>query len=108
MAQKRFFRLEKRFYLRLSFIGRVFLEKWTMKKVPKNGQISPKSKVVNHKFLTILNRFCDFFKRVKKGSFGLEKRFYLGLSLIARIFLEKMDFEKSPQNGQISPKKLRG
>ena len=37
-----------------------------------------------------LNHFWDFFKRLKKGSFGLEMRFYLGLSFIGRIFLEKV------------------
>ena len=36
----------------------------------------------------VLNHFRDFFKRLKKGSFGLEMRFYLGLSFIGRIFLE--------------------
>ena len=75
------------------------------KKSPKYGQISPKSKVVNLNFLTILNHFWDFFKRLKKRSFGLEKRFHLGFSLIARVFLEKMDCEKSPQKGQIFDKK---
>ena len=41
---------------------------------------------------------------VKKASLGLKKRFYLGFIFIGRIFLEKMDFEKSPKNGQIWPK----
>ena len=41
---------------------------------------------------------------LKKGSLGLAKRFYVGLSFIGRIFLGKMDFEKSLKNGQISPK----
>ena len=36
-----------------------------------------------------LNHFWDFLKRLKKGSFGLEKRFCLGLSFIGRLFLEK-------------------
>ena len=44
-------------------------------KSPKNGQISPKSKGVNLNFLTILDHFWDFFKTLKKGSLGLEKRF---------------------------------
>ena len=73
-------------------------------KSPKNGQISPKSKGVNLNFFTILDHFWDFFKRLKKASLALKKRFYLGLSFIGRIFLEKMDFEKSPKNGQISLK----
>ena len=34
----------------------------------------------------------------------LKKRLYLGLSLIGRIFLGKIEFEKSPKNGQILPK----
>ena len=37
-----------------------------------------------------LNRFWDFLRRLKKGSFGLEKRFCLGLSFIGSIFLEKI------------------
>ena len=105
MLKKGSLGLEKRFYLGLSFIGRIFLEKMDFEKSLKNGQISPKSNLTLHlNFLTILDHFLDFLKRLKKGSLGLEKRFYLGLSFIGRIFLEKMDFEKSLKNGQISPK----
>ena len=96
--------LKKRFYLGLSFIGRIFLEKMDFENSPKNGQIWPKSKEVNLNFLTILDDFWDFFKKLKKASLGLKKRFYLGLSFIGSIFLEKMDFENSPKNGQIWPK----
>ena len=99
MRKKASLGLKKRFCLGLSFIGRLFLEKMDFEKSPKNGQISPKSN-----FLTILDHFWDFFKRLKKASLGLKKRFYLGLSFIGRIFLEKMDYEKSSKNGQISPK----
>ena len=60
--------------------------------------------MANLNFLTILNHFWDFLKWLKKASLGLKKCFYLGLSFIGRLFLEKMDFEKSPKNGQISPK----
>ena len=41
---------------------------------------------------------------LKKSSLGLKKRFYLGLIFIGHLFLEKMYFEKSSENGQISPK----
>ena len=41
-----------------------------------------------------------FFKCSKKLLLGLKKCFCLGLSFIGRLFLEKMDFEKSPKNGQ--------
>ena len=68
------------------------------------AKFRPKSKGVNLNFLTILGHFWDFLKRLRKGSLGLEKRFYLGLSFIERVFVEKIDFEKSPKNGQISPK----
>ena len=49
--------LEKRFYLGLSFIGRIFLEKMDFEESRKNGQISKKNKEVNLNFLTILNQF---------------------------------------------------
>ena len=52
-------------------------------------------KVKSLNLLTILDHFWDFLKRLKKASLGLKKRFYLGLSFIGSIFLEKMDFEKS-------------
>ena len=61
-------------------------------KSPKNGQISPKSKGVNLNVLTILNHFEDFLKRLKKASLG-RKLFYLGLSFIGRIIVEKIYFE---------------
>ena len=48
--------------------------------------------------------FLRFSKRCKKASLAVTKRFYLDLTFIGRIFLEKMDFEKSPKNGQISQK----
>ena len=70
----------------------------------KNGQISPKSKGFNLNFSTIFDHFWDFFKTLQKVSLGLKKRILLGLNFIGRIFLEKMDFEKSPKNGQISRK----
>ena len=41
---------------------------------------------------------------LKKASLGLKKRLYLDFSFIGRPFLEKIDFEKSPENGQMSPK----
>ena len=63
-------------------IGRIILEKIDFEKIPQKGQISPKSKVVNLNFLTILDQFWD----------------------LLIIILWKMDFEKSPKNGQISPK----
>ena len=51
----------------------------------------------NLNFFTILKQFfLGFAKRLKHGSFGLEKRFYLGLSLIGRIFLEKINGVYSP------------
>ena len=96
--------LEKRFYLGLSFIGRVFLEKIDFEKSPKNGQISPKSKGVNLNFLTILDHFWDFLKRLKKGSLSLEKRFYVDLSFIERVFVEKIDFEKVPKMAKFRQK----
>ena len=55
----------------------------------------------------IFDHFWDFFKTLPKASLGLIKRIYFGLSFIGRIFVEKMDFEKSPKNGQISPKSKR-
>ena len=52
---------------------------------------------LNLNFFTILKPFfLDFPKRLKHSSFGLEKRFYLGLSLIVRIFLEKIHGVYSP------------
>ena len=35
-------------------------------KSPQNGQISQKSKGVNHDFLMILDHFWDFLKNAKK------------------------------------------
>ena len=96
-AQKGSLGLKKRFYLRFSFIGRIFLEKMDFEKSPKNGQISAKSKEVTLNFLTILDHFWDFLKRLKKASLGLEKRFYLGLSFIGRIFLQENGLWKKSQ-----------
>ena len=48
---------------------------------------------VNLNFLTIFDHFWDFFKRLKRGSLGLKK----ALNFIGRIFLGKIDFEKSPK-----------
>ena len=75
-------------------------------KSPKNDQISPKSKGLglNLTFWRFWSIFEIFFKTLPKASLGLVKRIYFGLSFIGRIFLEKMDFEKSPKNDQISPK----
>ena len=90
------FDLQNSFYLGLSLIGSIFLEKIEFEKRPQNGQISPKSKGVNLNFLTILDHFWDLLKRLKKGSLGLEKRFYLGLTFTGRIFLEKIHEVYSP------------
>ena len=104
MVEKPSLGLKNRFYLYFSFIGRLFLEKMHSEKSPKNGQISPKCKEVNLNFLTILDHFGDFLKWLNKRSWRLYKRFYLVLSFIGRTFLEKIDFEKSPKHGKISPK----
>ena len=60
-----------------------------------------KVKGVNLNFLTIFDHFWDFFNTLQKVSLGLKKCILLGLSFIGRIFLQKMDIEKSPKNGQI-------
>ena len=73
-------------------------------KSPQNGQISPKCKVVNLNFLTILDSFFRFFKKMQKGSLDLKKRFYLFLSFISCIFLEKMRM-KYIRPGRTFPKK---
>ena len=86
----------------MSFVGRIILEKMDFEKSPKNGQISPKSTGVNLNFLTILDHFWDFLKRLKKASSGRKKRFYFGFSFIERIIVDKMYFEKRP------PQKSKG
>ena len=96
MLKKASLGFKKRFYLGLSFFGRLFLEKMDFEKSPKNGQISPKSEGVNLNFLTILDHFWVFFKRRKKPSLGLKKRFQLILRFIGRILLEKMHGVYSP------------
>ena len=92
MLKKPSLGLNKRFYLGLNSIRRLFLQKMDFEKSPKNGQISSKSKEVNLNNLTILDHFWDFLKWLKKPSLGLKKRFYFGLSFIGRLFLKKMDF----------------
>ena len=83
-----------------------FSRKWTLKKVPKMAKFRPKRKGVNLNFLTILDHFWDFFKRLRKASLGHWKAFLSWhLNFSGRIFLEKMEFEKWP-NGQISAKKM--
>ena len=41
---------------------------------------------------------------LKKASLGLKKRYYLGSCFIGRLFLENMNFEKTPKNDQILQK----
>ena len=92
---KSFFkRLKSVFILALSF-NRTYnsCRKLTLKKVHKNGQIfRSKIKEVNLNVSTILDHFW-ITDSPQKGSLVLEKAFfYLGLSFIGRIFLEKIVF----------------
>ena len=82
--------LKKLFYLALSFIGRIFVEKMDFEESLKNGQISPTL------IFDGFRPFLRFFLKRKKASLGLKKLFYLALSFIGRIFLAKMHGAFSP------------
>ena len=98
-SQKGSFDIKKRFYLGLSSLDVYFSRKYMQYIRPgEQPDSNDRRGITRFPWKSFFrqwkasfgpNHFSDSLKRLKKGPFGLEKRFCLGLCFIGRLFLEK-------------------